>query len=161
MAVHKLILDDFVDDEYYMLIAIHCAIDGYRIAYLLNSKLGIKLKRTDIDIDAYSNKTSFSVFKWYDNSQQITWSLISNVCRKETEVNNSEQSLFSKDQKTIKTFHLIPEKKQVNFFLKIEIEQNQNKEKRIIDAIHSIPQIATAYTIDLSLLKSKDNLIFN
>lgn len=161
MAVHKLILDDFVDDEYYMLIAIHCALDGYRAAYLLNSKLGLKLKRTDIDLDTYSNKTSFSVFKWYDNSQQVAWSLISNVCRQEAEVNISEHSLFSKDQKTIKTFHLIPEKKQVNFFLKIEIEQNQNKEKRIIDAIHSIPQIATAYTIDLSLLKSKDNLIFN
>jgi len=160
MAVHKLILDDFVDDEHYVLIAIHCAIEGYRLAYLLNDKLDLRLNRTDVDLDIY-NKSSFSVFQWDDHRQQTTWSLISNVCRREVEVTASEQSLFSTDQKIIKTFHLISEKKQVNFFLKIETEHNQNKEKKIIDAIHSIPQIATAYTIDACLLKSKDNLIFN
>ena len=161
MSVHKLILDDYVDDEQYALIAIHCTLDGYRLAYLLNDKLNLKLRRTAEDLDLSKDKSSFSVFNWEDDKQQIIWSLISNTHRKEIVQTANKELLFDKDEKITKTFNLIPEKKQVNFFLKIETEFNQNNEKKIIDYILSIPQISTAYSIDYSQLKSKDNLIFN
>ena len=43
MAAQKLILDDFLDEQNYALIGIHCAIDGYRLAYFLNHYLDLKL----------------------------------------------------------------------------------------------------------------------
>ena len=45
--------------------------------------------------------------------------------------------------------------------MKIDDELNLDREKYIINTILSIPQIATAYTVNQSQLKSKDNLIFN
>ena len=49
----------------------------------------------------------------------------------------------------------------VNYFLKIDSEFSFSKEKYILYSILNIPQIATAYCVDSSQLKSKDNLIFN
>ena len=43
MALHKLQVDDFYDDTY-KLIAVHCALEDYRLAYLLNCYLGLNLK---------------------------------------------------------------------------------------------------------------------
>ncbi|MEP1490041.1 MAG: IPExxxVDY family protein [Algibacter sp.] len=161
MAVHKLILDDVFDEVYYTLIAIHCTIEDYRLAYLLNSKLGVSLKRKSCDLDLNSEKSSFSIFDWEDEKQLVTWSLISNICVKEVYQEAKSQSLFDTENKVTKTFNLVPEKRRVNYFLKIENELSENKEKYIINSILNIPQIATAYSIDTSQLKSKDNLIFN
>ena len=38
MAVHKLLVDDF-EDESYALLAIHCDVEDYRLAYFLNQTL--------------------------------------------------------------------------------------------------------------------------
>ena len=69
--------------------------------------------------------------------------------------------LFETTQSITKTYNLLPELKTVNYLLKIDDELNLAKEKYIINTLLSVPQIATAYTIDQSQLKSKDNLIFN
>lgn len=161
MAVHKLILDDVFDEVCYTLIAIHCTIEDYRLAYLLNSKLGVSLKRKPCDLDLNSGKSAFSIFDWEDKKQLVTWNLVSNICVKEVYQEAKFQSLFNTENKVTKTFNLVPEKKRVNYFLKIENELSENKEKYIINSILNIPQIATAYSIDTSQLKSKDNLIFS
>lgn len=161
MAVHKLILDDVFNETCYTLIAIHCTIEDYRLAYLLNSKLGINLKRKICDLDLNKGKSSFSIFDWQDKKQLITWSLVTNTCTKEVDQVAKVPLLFNLENKITKTFNLVPEKKQVNFFLKIDNELNENKKKYITKNIQSIPHIATAYSIDASQLKSKDNLIFN
>lgn len=161
MAVHKLILDNVFDEVNYTLIAIHCTIEDYRLAYLLNKNLGISFKRKTCDLDLNSGKSSFSIFDWEDEKQLLTWSLVSNICVKEIYEVAQYQSLFNTENKVTKTFNLVPEKKRVNYFLKIENELSENKEKYIINSILNIPQIATAYSIDTSQLKSKDNLIFS
>ena len=135
MAVHKLILENVFDEAYYTLIAIHCTIEDYRLAYLLNSKLGINLKRKLDDLDFDKGKSSFSIFDWEDKTQLITWSLVSNICTKELYQETEGQSLFNLENKVTKTFNLVPEKKRVNYFLKIENELNENKEKYIIKSI--------------------------
>ena len=50
MAVHKLLVDDF-EDANYSLLAIHCDIEDYRLAYFLNQNLAIRLVRTKEDLD--------------------------------------------------------------------------------------------------------------
>lgn len=161
MAVHKLILDNVFDETCYTLIAIHCTIEDFRLAYLINSKLGINLKRKPCDLDFNKGKSSFSIFDWEDKKQLITWTLVSNICKKEVYQEAKTQSLFNLEHIITKKFNLVPEKKQVNYFLKIDNNLNEKQEKHIITSMLNIPQILTAYSIDASQLKSKDNLIFN
>ena len=63
MAVHKLVLDDFVDADY-SLFAIHCDLEDYRLAFHINCALNTNLKRTKEDIDFNDNEASFSLFEW-------------------------------------------------------------------------------------------------
>ena len=161
MAVHKLILDDVFEESICTLIGIHCTIEDYRLAYLLNKSLGINLVRNKKDLDYNNGKSTYSIYKWEDKKQFLTWNLVSNVCKTNDYEKERSQSLFQTNQTVTKTYYLLPELKHVNYLLKIEEEFNLNKERRIINTILSIPQIATAYTIDLSQLKSKENLIFS
>lgn len=161
MAVHKLILDDVFYEVSYTLIAIHCALEDYRLAYLLNKHLGITLTRRSSDLDYNNSKSTYSIFEWKDDKQLTTWSLVSNVCKVESYQQITYESLFENQEKIIKTTNLIPEYKRVNFFFKIDNEFNFSKEKYILNSILNISQIATAYSVDTSQLKSKDNLIFS
>ena len=74
---------------------------------------------------------------------------------------NNNRSLFDTQEILIKTFHLLPEYKTVDYFLKVDSLFSTSKEKYILDRIQKIPQVATAYSVDSSELKSKDNLIFS
>lgn len=160
MAVRKLLLDDFVDEINYALIGIHCTLEDYRLAYLLNKHLKINLKRHKEDLD-FENGTSYSFFEWEDTAQLTTWSLVSNVSKIEIDTIANEISLFEDQEKVTKIVHLIPENRNVNYFLKINDDiHKSNKSIRISNNIQKIPQIITAYNIDANLLKSKDNLIF-
>jgi len=161
MAVHKLILDDAFDDVLYTLIGIHCRLEDYRLAYLLNKHLGISLSRKKTDIDFKGGQGSYSIYEWEDHKQLLTWSLVSNICKTEELQHRYVTSLFDNQEKITKTFQLLPEHKTVNYFLKIDSVLNLSKEKYILNSILKIPQIATAYSVDSSELKSKDNLIFN
>jgi hypothetical protein len=161
MAVHKLILDDVFDETVFTLIAIHCTIEDYRLAYLLNKFLRINLCRKRIDLDFKNGKSAYSIYNWEDKKQLIDWNLVSNICKTKDYTQSNSGLLFETTQSITKTYNLLPELKTVNYLLKIDDELNLVKEKYIINTILSIPQIATAYTIDQSQLKSKDNLIFN
>ncbi|MFI1771247.1 IPExxxVDY family protein [Thalassobellus citreus] len=161
MAIHKLVLDDVFDEVLCTLIAIHCSLEDYRLAYLLNKHLGITLKRKASDLDYDKGASTYSIFEWENKKQLTKWNLVSNVCKTESLQQINYESLFENQEKIIKTTHLIPEYKRVNYFLKIDNEFDLSKEKYILDSILKIPQIATAYSIDSSQLKSKDNLIFS
>jgi hypothetical protein len=160
MAVHKLILDDVFDEVDYFLIGIHCTIEDYRVAYLLNKNLGINLVRKKHDLDFNNSKSNYAIFGWEDKKHMTTWNLVSNISKREDIQNSNVKSLFDLQGPITKTFNLVPEYKQVNYLLKVDNEYNQTKERYILNRILSIPQIITAYTIDISQLKSKDNLIF-
>lgn len=161
MAVHKLILDDVFEDIECTLVGIHCAIEDYRLSYLLNHHLGISLIRKPKDIVFKESDSSYSLYEWEDEKQLVTWSLVSNICKIESNEELGFPSLFDVQQNVTKTYNLIPEYGRVNYFLKIDFQLNNNKEKHLINNILKIPHVTTAYAIDVSELKSKDNLIFN
>lgn len=161
MAVHKLILDDAFDEALFTLIAIHCTLEDFRLAYLLNKHLGLGLSRKGKDLDYNNGTVSYSIYEWEDTKQLETWGLVSNVSKLETLQKIDHKSLFDTQQNITKTFHLLQEYKTVNYFLKIDSEFSFSKEKYILNNILAIPQIATAYSIDSNQLKSKDNLIFS
>lgn len=161
MAIHKLILDDIFEEVDGTLIAIHCTIEDYRLAYLLNKHLSTNLTRRRSNLDFSFNNATYSIFEWKDSKQLTTWSLVSNICKTETYKTDNFNSLFNTEEKLTKTTYLVPEYKAVNYFLKIDNEFNLSKEKLILNKILEIQQVATAFSIDINQLKSKDNLIFN
>lgn len=162
MAVHKLVLDDVFEEALFSLIAIHCTIEDYRLAYLLNKHLGINLVRKPVDLDFNNGKLSYSIYEWEDCKQLTSWNLVSNICKaQEAQPQQNQQSLFNIQGHITKTHHLIPEYKSVNYFLKINSDNNFSKEAFILSNILNIPQVATAFSVDANQLKSKDNLIFN
>ena len=161
MAVHKLVLEDVFETETYTLIAIHCNVQDYRLAYLLNDELNINLKRNPKDLDYKYTSAWYAIYEWKNKAQAITWSLVSNVCKKEEEGISSSGSLFNNQNKIMRYYYLVPEYKTANYLLKIDSESTKINEKKILESLQKIPQVATAYSIDLTKLKSKDNLILN
>lgn len=160
MALHKLLVDDFEEDPF-TLLAIHCTLQDFRMAYLLNKHLNISLSRNEQDLDFEYTEASYSIYDWCDKEQIIDWFLVSNICKKEENTLTSSGSLFESNNKLIRTHNLVPEYKNVNYLLKIENEGHLFNEKAVIHKIQEIPQVVTTYSIDVSRLKLKENLIFN
>lgn len=158
MAIHKLVLDDFLEEEPFSLIGIHCNLEDYRLAFLLNKNLNLMLRRKAKDL-TFKNGASYSFFEWENEKGLKTWNFVSNICKKEVVSNNQQDSLFE-NQLSTKTFQLIPEFKKVNYLLKISSDSQVLNESKIVSSIQKIPQVVTAYTIDSSQLASKGNLIF-
>jgi hypothetical protein len=160
MAIHKLFEDDFEEDNY-TLIAIHCSTEDYRLAYLLNTNLNLKLGRKSEDLDYNYMEASFSICEWNDDENFIKWSLVANISKKEIERIASAGSLFSDQKgKQLVSKYLIPEQKRVDYFIKIENENYSKSSKIIVSKVNAIVEVITAYTINPNQLKSKNNLIF-
>lgn len=157
MAIHKIQINDFISEDY-ELIAIHSSSDDHKLAYAINAALDICLKKNDaaIQIKIEEGKSSFSNFIFDDEKNDITWSLIAN---KTTISNfeNKDSQLF--DKVDISVF-LLPEFKKADYLLKIENVDYDFKNEEIIEKIALIKNITTVYPIDLTRLKSKNNLIF-
>ena len=159
MALHKLEFDEFLDDSF-GLIAIHCSLEDYRLAYLINKHLDLRLKRQDLDLDYKYNAASYSIYEWFCENEYTSWNLISNVCKREGDMLYSTGSLFEKPQQTTKTFHLIPEMAKVDYFLKISSDLYHKRERLYISQLQNIPQIITCYQVDVEKIKNIDHLIF-
>lgn len=161
MPAHKLILDD-VFEQPFKLIAIHSSVEEYRLAYLFNKHLDLRLARTSKDLDFHSGKLSilFAHYTFEDKQKDCFYHLVSNIARGETISPLYANSLFEGEQPAYHKAYLLPDYKQVDYFLKIEDETDVVSEKFLLEKIKEIPQVSTAYAIDFHQIKSKENLIF-
>lgn len=159
MAIHKLQLEDF-DQIDYDLIAIHTTLEDYRLAFKINQRLTILLSKNEdeIPIEINKKKASFSRFTFEDENAMMTWDLIQNKQEIELPVQTKTSSLFE-DNLVITQVSLINELKKVDYFLKIEHDE-QIDTKEIITKIKKIDFISTVYEVDVHEIKSKNNLIF-
>jgi len=140
----------------YNLVGITSALEDYRLAYLLNKNLEILLARQANNIDFKDKNCSFKLFNYVCNITFSSWSLISNKHYFISE--NIEKSNLFKEESKIS--YLINEKKEVDYFLKINGDFNSSSLRLILNNIKNIKGLIAAYTIDPHLLKSKDYLIF-
>lgn len=156
MQIHSLGLEDFYEDNY-TLIGIHTALEDFKLAYLLNNNLNTNFSRASVSLDFETNQTkaSFSIYEYMNEKYDYEWYLIANSY-KEEKVNAADTIALTTETIT----YLIPEKKSVDYFIKVVGEQNNLLIKRTIDKINAINQIVTCYTIDTNTLKSKEFLIF-
>lgn len=157
MAIHKIQISDFILDDY-ELIAIHSTLEDYKLAFLLNSVLDIRLKKnnSNIEIAIQEGKSSFSNFLYNDKKNDVVWNLIVN---KTTILSSKSKASELFDNVEIKVF-LLPEYKKADYLLKIENIDHDFDEDEMIEKMLSIKNITTVYTIDTNNLKSKNNLIF-
>mgnify|MGYP003624170542 CR=1 FL=1 len=156
MQIHSLDLNDFSDDNY-TLIGIHSTLEGYKLAYLLNQHLKTKfLKATySLDFENKNNNASFGIYEFINPKFSQSWFLISNQYSNNLEEKNT--GLFQTNEITT---YLIPEKKKVDFFLKLEGDFNYDYIAKKVEEINAINQVITSYKIDVNTLKSKYFLIF-
>lgn len=156
MQIHSLGLEDFYEDNY-TLIGIHTALEDFKLAYLLNNNLNTRFSRASfsLDFETGHNKASFSIYDYTNEKYDYEWYLIANSY-KEERINAQDTLALSTETIT----YLIPEKKRVDYFIKIVGERNDLLIKRTMDRINAMSQIVTSYTIDTNTLKSKEFLIF-
>jgi hypothetical protein len=107
----------------------------------------------DLDL---SQSGTFPIFDWRDEVNDRYYTFVSNNDVKEEIL--SIGNLFQ-DQPTLTKYHLVPEYRDVDYFLKIEHDELDVEEK-ILKSVLTIPKVITAYLVDSSKLKSKNNLIF-
>ena len=147
----------FDSEDDYTLIGIHSTEEDYRLAFLLNSYLKIKLTRFKDNLDFQNSTAVFPLFEYKDEANYINYYLINN---KYTDLvdNQYKEGLFGGNYST--TSYLIPEKKKVDFFLKIEGCNKEDFIQNLVIELNKISQIITSYPIEPITLKSKENLIF-
>lgn len=143
-------------EDDYLLVGIHSTEEDYRLAYLLNKHLKTKLIRFKYHLDFKDSNAEFPLFEYKDENNFMNYYLINN--KYSQLVNNQQEGLFEGDYSAIT--YLIPEKKNVDFFLKIEGCNQQNLVNSVVDKLNNIQQIITSYSIEPNTLKSKDHLIF-
>jgi len=155
--VSKIHSIDFEYDHDYDLIGIHSILSDYRMAYFLNEKLNIHLHRFKEDLEYKSKNCSFPLFTFEDKSAFTSWSLIANKFVFTEEVDFNGSNLFLEESKIS---YLIPEKKRIDFFIKISGLEDDNELSEVLNKINNINSIIASYAIDPMDLKARDNLIF-
>jgi len=161
MAIHKLDLDEFDEIDYH-LIAIHTTLEDYRLAYFINQHLPVNLSKSneEILISIKEGETQFSRFYYDDEDNFVSWNLIQN---KNEVIGRNEiinQDLFSNSSQEVATkVFLLPELKKVDYFLKIESDDDLEIVD-IVKKLKTIKSLSTVYVVETETIKSKNNLIF-
>ena len=151
MAIHKINSSDLEDE--YVLIAIHCNSEPYKLAFEINLKLKTKLKKSVLDISFKGDNSVFELYKHISETYNTRLYLISNKSKNNTDL--GVQSLF--DNLSISTF-LVPELKKADFLLKIE--GGGFKIESLLKKLNEISSVISSYTVTVNSDKSKYNLIF-
>lgn len=156
MQIHSLGFNDFYEDDF-SLIGIHTTLEDYKLAYLLNKNLKINFikSKENLNFEKTEKSSSFSIFNYYNKEYDSDWVLIANSSKRENQTESNELLLTTETK-----IYLIPEKKKVDFFIKVSGELGFDFVKKIIDKVKNIEQVITSYPIDKNTLKSKDFLIF-
>jgi len=145
---------DLEDD--YLLIGIHSTEEDYRLAYLINKFLNTKFINYKQSLDFKNSNAEFPLYEYKNEKTYLNYYLINNKCLRVVDEQNNT-GLFGGNYST--TSYLLPEKKKVDFLLKIE-GCTREFILEIVEKLNKIDQIITSYQIETDTLKSKNNLIF-
>jgi hypothetical protein len=162
MKVYKLSIDEY-DDLDYELIAIHSSLEDFRLAYFINQNLSVNLKKSkgNVILNDKNGETHFSRFFFEDIKKDISWNLIQNENETQTANRETVGDLFAETKNIFAAKnHLIPEHKNVDYFLKIENSEDSTAILKIVNKLKKITKITAVYPLNTEKIKSKNNLIF-
>ena len=158
MNNHKLNLNQFSDNYY--TIAIHSNLDEYRLAFFLNEKLNISLKRKYNDISLKHNEASYSIYDYLDKGMFLNWVFFSNKSLAIDKTTNEALSLFNQESFVQNETNLINQPKGVDYFLVIENVKNKIYVEKVLRKISEIREVITSFISDKKL-ENKENLILS
>lgn len=153
ITTHK--IGEVTFEDSFALLAIHSGQEAFKLVFELNQILKTRFYRTKSDL-VISQNLSFPVYEWDDELNDRMWTLFVNQGRNTVE--EPMDDLFSNEQ-AFSVHYLIPEKKEVDYFLKIE-QDYETVGIEVLKKIVKLPGIITAYTIQEDRIKSKLNLIY-
>ena len=142
----KKILDIEIDLDY-SLIGISCYSKDYRLCWEINKELGFKLVR----------KTSPALKAMGEDQKENDDSNTGLIVYNYENINKGVLYRFV-GNKSIKGF-LIPELKQVDYFVCIRGMSHELEEIRMIKSLRNIGIVLTAFSIPPATIKSKNKLI--
>ena len=156
MANLKLTFNDFESNDFELL-AIHSNLKDFKLTFLINLKLCVLMSKNDneISIKSPNGTGKFSRFSYDDLNHDITWELIKN----QTNFNSNENNTGFFAENNI-TMNLIPELKTADYLLKIDNIDSSFNSEEVIEKINTIQNVSTIYKVDITNLKSINNLIF-
>lgn len=130
-----------IEEDYdFRLIGLCSHAKDYRLSWFLNENLGISLqKEKNLEMKKKETDYSFSFYSYADEEDRMEYYLIGN--------------------KNLNIF-LIPEEKQIDFFLQLKGSFTKNKVIEVTKRLKGIPIVLKAYEVEVEALKSKKNLIF-
>ena len=158
MNSHKLNLNQF--PENYHLIAIHSNLDEFRLAFFLNKKLNIRLKRKNKDIYFAEQDSNFSSYEFLDNTKYLKWIFFSNKSLVPKKTSDDNLSLFGEGNTDLNEMNLLNHQKSVDFFLVIENIVNETYINKLLKKISDISGVITTFVSE-NKLENKENLIFS
>src|SRR5699024_1510796 len=146
------------DDEQVSLMAIHCPLEAFKLIYFINGKLGINLARStqDVDFHHHSSASHYPLYHYRDTEDFLDFYVVANRSKTLSMKNNKSDTLFP--MQDAQPAFLIPERKKVDYFFKIEGTKSFRKH---LLRLKTIKQIVAVYRMDIVELKSYKNLIFS
>ena len=158
MSNHKLTLNQF--PENYHLIAIHSDLDEFRLAFFLNKKLNIGLKRKNDDIYFVEQDANYSQYEYLDNTKYLKWIFFSNKSLVLEKNSKDDLNLFSQENVASNKMNLLSQQKSVDYFIIIENIANKTYVDKVLKKISEISGVITSF-ISENKLENKENLIFS
>lgn len=128
-------------DYDFTLIGVIAGVKDYRLCWFLNKEIHLNLEKTDDIIlgNSENNEIYFSCYRYYVDEGEIEYFLLANK--------GSEG-------------YLIPERKEIDFFLLINNLNHKADIDQLLSSIIKINIVQTALVLDVTKLKSKENLLF-
>src|SRR5699024_9176386 len=161
MLEHWLELEEELHNSFYV-IAIHTSFRPYRLAYALNKNLHIQLKRSheDLDLKRYDTDFHVPVFEYNSPNYFHQYDLIGN---RSIRIGKSDGIIHYEEVENnlYSIGYLIPEHRKVDYFLKVDFDDNCLPLKEALHRINKIRGVQSAYILNNSQIKSINNLIFD
>ena len=140
-------------DDLGEIIAVHCFLEPFDLAFKINALLGLKLVRTDYDISFKQTEEKYMVYSTDPSSEGPLIFLYSNSYIKSS-INKSSRLLFDQES----TEHsLMPELNSADYIIKYVDEKNTLQS--FIKSLSLLKELSSCYKVAESKIKSKHNLI--
>lgn len=156
MKIHSLDIKNSYESAFH-LIGVHTSLEDFQLAYLLNEHLKTCFHKAPftLDMETKHGKACFSLYNEVSKESELEWYLIANTYTEE-KINPLDAIAMIVETKT----YLVPENKNVDYFLKIVGKPTRELIHQTIQAVNQINQIVSSYLIEANTLKSKQFLIF-
>lgn len=139
----KIVLKFDAEEEFdFLLVGIVCQHKDYRLCHELNQKLDLRLVRENdyaVNMTRRMNPAMFSFFRF----------------------ENDEQDVFYVFENKGRHAVLVPEQKQMDYFLMIKECFKRHNVTDLVNSIKQIPVVLGAYSIEARTLKSRDYFLLN